>query len=198
MVKLWCWVVRKLAAKNSTLDKEHFIPFFFALYPMINDSATYLNFSWSFCRILPFLVASSSQIHFTASAPDWRRNNMFLSRCVFLVRGHPFSRGPDVFNWQELSRAQAPVSQQAAVHLVLCCSVLLLPATLANSMCHPLLPSQKLGWDLQYKGGLLHNTLFLSNLATKCVRAKAEESPCSGNVMQTFLCFQGEKLHISM
>lgn len=54
--------------------------------------------------------------------------------------------------------------------------------------------SQKLGRDLQYKGRPLHNTFFLSSSAAKCVRAKAEESPCSGNVMQSFQCFQGERL----
>lgn len=48
----------------------------------------------------------------------------------------------------------------------------------------------------------MHNSIFLSNSATKCVRAKAEESPFSVNAVQRH-CFNVSslifaRLHISL
>lgn len=121
-----------IAEWNKSIQRT-FCHFFNTLLPVINDTSNECVLKISpdhFAALCHFLAATSLQIHFTASAPEWRRNNMFLAQCVFLLRGHSLSCGPDVFNWRWLSRAQAPVSQQASVRLLLCCSVFFLPASL--------------------------------------------------------------------
>lgn len=115
---------------------------------------------------------------------------MFRAQCVFLVRGHPFSCGPDVFNWRSLSRAPHFPSRLQCVWFS--AVVFPLPERASPTPCVilfslSLFPQKNLGEIYSTKGRLLHNTFFLSGPTTKCVRAKAEESPSlSGNVMHEY------------
>lgn len=120
---------------------------------------------------------------------------MFLAQRVFLVRGHPFSRGPDVFNWRWLSRARAPVSQQAAVCVWLS-AVVFSPCQRASpAPCVILYPLPKnLGEIYSTKVDCCVTGLFLSSLATECVGAEAEESPCSTEC--TFHCISSHAFQL--